>query len=90
MTTAEKARLIVDNKGNLDPTDDVVVDASQDYTISYFDNTNLSVDLFYCDIVQLNAANIGTDRTIGTGGHYCECDGNAGGGVESFILTKEE
>ena len=72
MTTAEKALY--------------GLNASQKYTVEYWDSSNLAVDVFRGDIVELEAANSST--ATGTVGDYYEYIGAPSGTPVSLTLTK--
>ncbi|NBO21235.1 MAG: hypothetical protein EBU97_04735, partial [Rhodobacteraceae bacterium] len=73
LTTAEKTAL--------------GLDAAQDYTIGYWDSTNLAVDMFNGDIVQLQST---TNGATGTVGNYYQFVGNPTASAMSVILSKAD
>jgi hypothetical protein len=79
---AEERALTIDEKGKLG------LDDAQDYTIGYFDNDALAVDLYNGDIILLDAANSST--AAGVVGHYYQFIANTSGQPRSLAIQNED
>ncbi|WP_237708081.1 hypothetical protein [Oceanicola sp. S124] len=65
------------------------LDLTQDYTIGFWDSAELSMDLFYGDVVQLTAASITAGATGASGGYYRFIGAESGGVVALNMNTAD-